>query len=560
MFASNPDTFLLRPVGPSQRTPAVGAAALLLAHGRGELGRDAVDALVTRLVLDDRIEEWFSVLVGVTHGQRADRARRLTALRIAVAVFDGLPRHVAERAAEPLALRMAIAPEPPEMPRVHNATGSPASVATAALPRSGPRGIDPEEAATLLLTTPIDVRRGGVPFFSRTVPGETISYRDDRLPSAVLRCVWQNHYPLREPVMGWLDDLSRDDQQAVRFRAAQAAGLLCALDYSHTLDALVVPAAQARPRRDPAVAHTVEPEEEDERIADLGRICRRRRQFAAMAMDHVARDAQLGRVVRFTLRRWRRNPDPALRWTAARAYGYDIGASYPLAALEELKVLGTPWELHPYPSMTPTQQRLEESVFHAAGDAVADMFGSGAHREVLAALDEWSGDERWSVRLLALQAIVALIPRIASSVGTPDIGGGARVEPNRTPQRALLDDRDRVERARWPIFVALHGREPELQRQGAELIRFALRSREQPTVLEAFEEIYFAADDFPDALPAVEAFLPLLIKDESDRDRLLGLLHRMRGAWADPLSAEVADRLAEVIVGAPVMTGKKVFS
>ena len=62
------------------------------------------------------------------------------------------------------------------------------------------------------------------------------------------------------------------------------------------------------------------------------------------------------------------------------------------------------------------------------------------------------------------------------------------------------------------------------------------------------------------ALPAVEAFLPLVIKEESDRGRLLGLLHYMRGTWADPLSPDIADRLEEVIHGIPVMTGRKVFS
>ena len=76
-----------------------------------------------------------------------------------------------------------------------------------------------------------------------------------------------------------------------------------------------------------------------------------------------------------------------------------------------------------------------------------------------------------------------------------------------------------------------------------------------------FEEIYFIADDFPDAaLPAVESFLPLLIKEESDRGRLLGLLNRMRVAWADPVSADVADRLEEVIAAVPVVTGRKVLS
>jgi hypothetical protein len=531
-LASSPVTARL--LGPAARPfEAAEAAALLLAHGRGERSRDETDTLIERLVVDDRIEEWFSVLVGITHGQHADRARRLTAMRIAVAVFDGLPRHIAETTAERLAIRMAVPPAPPG-----DAFGSDRFV----LPRTGPRGVDPDETATLLATTPITVARGEVPVFARTVPGETISYRDDRLPSAVLRCVWHNHYPLRAPMLGWLADLSRDERQQVRFRAAQAAGLLCALDYTHTLDALVLPAAIAG---------------SDAADGEVPTDVSWRRQFAAMAIDHVARDERLRRFVRFQVRRWRRAADPALRWTAAYAYGFDIGARDPEHTFEELRVLGTPWESRPYATMTHTQKRDEESVFHAAGAAIAGMFCAGAHIEVLAKLHDWIVDPRSSVRLLAAQAVIYLTTEMAFRIGTPEAtgdGGGPEAVP-------LLDETDREQRAIWPVLVALHGRHPELQRQGAELIRFALRSNAQTVALTAFGDIFDIAEDYPDtALPAVEAFLPLVIKDEADRGRLLDLLHRMRHAWADALSPEVADRLEGVITGIPVVTGRKVFS
>jgi hypothetical protein len=279
-------------------------------------------------------------------------------------------------------------------------------------------------------------------------------------------------------------------------------------------------------------------------------------------MDHAARDDQLARLIRSTLRRWRRSKDPALRWTAAFAYGYDIGARNPDMAFEELKVLGTPWELLPQRKKLKRDQfRMEESVFHAAGTSVANMFGSGAHHEVLEVLQEWSDHPRWSVRLLALQAVVVLTSMTASTTGTPELGEAA-VEPiQERVDGPLLDPQDRVARARWPILIALHDRRSELQRQGAELIRFGLRSREQDVVLKEFEEIFSIAEEEPEtALPAVEAFLPLMIKEESDRNRLLDLLRHMRGAWADPLAPDIADRLEEVIREIPVMTGEKVFS
>ena len=88
-----------------------------------------------------------------------------------------------------------------------------------------------------------------------------------------------------------------------------------------------------------------------------------------------------------------------------------------------------------------------------------------------------------------------------------------------------------------------------------------MRSNAQTIALDAFGDIFDIAEDYPDtALLAVEAFLPLVIKDEADRSRLLSLLHRMRHAWADALSPEVADRLEGVITGIPVVTGRKVFS
>jgi len=339
----------------------------------------------------------------------------------------------------------------------------------------------------------------------------------------------------------------------------------------------VRPAAEASPPgKQPPTPGAAEDDDEDDEAQDgrpnwkrvrerhqkRDKVSRRRRQFAAVAMDHAARDAQLEGLVRFMLRRWRRSDDPALRWTAACAYGYDLGARDAAAAFDELRVLGTPDELRPSRrKFKPEKFFLEESVFHASGEAMANMFGSGAHREVLAVLHEWSVDSRWSLRLLALQAVICLIPRMAATIGTPEVAG-AHVGPGRTRASApLLDAADREERARWPILIALHGRHPELQRQGAELVRFGLRSRGQKTVLSQFEDIYFIAEDYPEtALPAVEAFLPLVITEESDRGGLLGLLHRMRDAWADPLSPDIADRLEEVIRGVSVVTGKKVFS
>jgi hypothetical protein len=51
-------------------------------------------------------------------------------------------------------------------------------------------------------------------------------------------------------------------------------------------------------------------------------------------------------------------------------------------------------------------------------------------------------------------------------------------------------------------------------------------------------------------LAAVESFLPRLVVEEPDRARLRGLVRQRRRAWADPLPAEVADRLDEALTRA----------
>src|SRR6185437_13875395 len=104
--------------------------------------------------------------------------------------------------AETLAVRMATPPRTP---------GDADGEGRLLLPHTGSRGVDPDEAATLLATTAITVAPAMAPFATREVPGETIAYLDDRMPSAVLRCVW-HHYPLREPMVAWLGDLAQDNR------------------------------------------------------------------------------------------------------------------------------------------------------------------------------------------------------------------------------------------------------------------------------------------------------------------------------------------------------------
>ncbi len=183
-------------------------------------------ARTEQILFDERFEEWFAPLGGLRPGLRGQRFRQLTAMRIAVAVFDGMPRHVAEAAADDLAAHLD-SPLPP--PR----TSTDASPPRAA--RGPARLLDPDQARGLESSSSIVLERRGVPEGTGHVPGEVISYADDRMPVELLRWVWLTQYTLRGPMIAWLDGFSREPRVHVRLRAAQAAGLLCTIDFTHTL-------------------------------------------------------------------------------------------------------------------------------------------------------------------------------------------------------------------------------------------------------------------------------------------------------------------------------------
>jgi len=423
------------------------------------------------------------------------------------------------------------------------------------IPRTGMRLLDPDDSATMLADTPIETESQDVPLSTGMVPGEVIRYRDRRMSAALLRYVWQSQYALRHPMITWLDGLSRDPRTNVRLRAAQAAGLICSLDFTHTFDALIRPAAEARPDVRP-VADVENDDQDDE---DFDASWQYRRYFAAVAMDHVARDPRLRKAVRGQLSRWRRSDDPALRWTAAIALGYDVGARTPDNALNELRVLGTPWEARRYRELEASASSkraraltAEEEVFHAAGSGVAGLFRYGAHREVLDQLRAWIDDPHSSVRLLAVQAVIYIMGTTVSAVGRPETRGPAVSDE-------LVADSDRQDRARWPVLLAMHGRQNPVERPAADLVRRALRSKDRKVALEVLGGWFASAGEDGDVLAAVEAFLPLLVVEESDRGRLRGLVKEMRHRWEEPLPGLVADRLDDALVRIRTIAGRKVF-
>lgn len=526
-------------------------ATLLLRNGRSDIAPE-LRARIEQILFDERFEEWFAALGALRPGVGGRRIRQLTAIRIAVAVFDKMPRHIAVAAADDLAAHLE-SPHPP--PRTSPDAAPPPAM------RGPARLLDPDEARSLASSSAIRIEQRDVLDGSGVVPGEVIRYADDRIPVALLRWVWMTQYALREPIIAWLDGLSREPRGHVRLRAAQAAGLLCTVDFTHTVSNLVQPAAEARPGV--ASAFTVV----DEQKADVDEedqldVAWSRHHFAAVAMDHAARDPALHQAVRGLLTRWRRSQQAALRWTSAIALGFDVGAREVDKTLDELRVLGTPGESDRFREIEQSDQdgrrrafalRHENEVFNAAASGMVWLFRIGAHRQVLDALALWMLHPRRSVRWLALQSVIYMMKVRVAAVGRPEAN-----DPQRSDD--LVSDVDRTSRRNWPVLLALHTDDRQLGDRSAALVRDALRTRHRRPVLKVLADwIELAAED-DDALAAVEAALTRLVREETDRARLRGLVRHMQHRWEDPLADGVAQRIDAVLTEITIDPGEKVLA
>jgi len=504
-------------LGPAPRPHEVATSAgLLIAHGRRELTEEQLITQVAGL-LDDQIAEWFSILRGTSYGERAERVRRLTALRIAAAVFDGMPHHVTTVAAEALAGWMA---QPP--PLVDGRGAEPAGLPAA---RTAPPMVDAEDE---LQVSRLQVEQSTVRVHGgRKVAASILQFHDPRTPVALLRFVWDHHMWLRRPMVAWLESLGRDPRKAVRVRAAQAAGLLCSFDFSHTFYALVQPAATARVRRqDDAASSTLDDESEES--------TNRRREFAAGALDHAARDPEMAEVATRVLQRWRRERDVAQQWTAAATWGLDLGRSDLDKALEELRIIGTPQERFDL-----DDDDAEWGLIFVAGLSLAKLFARGAHRAVIELLEDWLGRRRQSLTLLSVQAVLLMADLRVSAVDPSGSADGS--------DEAILVGEQSGSRGTWPVLLALHDSEPDLAERTAALLRAALRSPWGGTVTDVLGRWFVLARSDAGALTAIEEMLPLLVRDSADAIRMRRLVQRRQASWTDPLDAAIAVRLIRSI-------------
>lgn len=501
-------------------------AQLLLAHGRDEIPLQEVELHCSGFV-KDQVIEWFGALPRATRYDVAERAMRQAGFQLALAVLNEMPRTVVTEAAEDLAGWLIRTVYPQRTP-------------------GRPLFADPEVTLLDLMRA----RTAERPFYysSGSVPVSVVSFQDDRYPQTVLSQVWQQHHNLRLPLVRWLQDLARDPRSYVWECAAQAAGVLCWVDFPGTFDQLIWPAA-----------HTEPPENLSERDAAWWDYL----VFAALALDQASQNEGLRTVVNGILRGWRRRGTHSERCTAAIAHGYPPVHRSVETSLEELRIIGTPQELDdriPDDEATLKNRDLNHrDLIWAAGRSIALLFATGAQHAVLTRLSHWierrehperdGRPPRESLRRLALQTVILMADLKVSALSERQFTG---THPDR-----LSFPKGFEERLKWPLLLALLDDDPSLVNAISSLLRQTLRSAAREIVLKKLDSWMQTAQADPACATVLVNLLPNLVENESDRARLLDRVRRRRLAWADALRPDIAEQLAATLEHTP--NGKRKY-
>jgi hypothetical protein len=467
-------------------------ARLLVAHGRGEHTVEEVESSCADLVAH-QVAEWFAELRYASRGHAEDHALRLAAFRIALAVFNESPLHIVREAGERLARKMMIALWPKRNPG---------------------RPLFADDQDIWLAAARAELVEGHIIFSDARVPVPMVRYVDRRFPRAVLRYVWLSHHNMRQPLTEWLLEEGKDERDLVWVRTAQAAGLLCALDFPYTFHDLIGPAANS--------------DIDTERV------------FAAVALDLAALDEQVRPAVAEVLKRWV-NGSINQQWTAAHTLGYEIGLRPLEKTLESLRVLGTRTETEP--DWAPEHQH---ELFLVAGDSLARLFAVGAAAAVLRRLMWWiQPGQRTSLHDLATWTVLNLANTYVDDLINVD----ALLRHNTLTEDGGENSRPGVSRERkhWPMLLALQDEAPALTEPVAELVLHALRTSHNEDAEWVLSKWMRAGAKDRSCLDALIQFLPRLMRRDGDRRRLLYLVRRMRQDWTEPLGDDVARALEHVV-------------
>lgn len=467
-------------MGPAP-TPAEvsGLVQLLVESSQQSRAAEAVAARCAVFV-DHLVAEWFDDVRDPPRGESGDRSLRFIGYRIALAVLNHTSQHFVAEAGERLGARLILTRAPRREPG---------------------RPVFGSEHRYWLEASRGHVIPGVALVGDTTVPVELAAFADDRIPVAVLKHVWRHHHNTRSPLLSWLADLADDVHPEVWVRAAQAAGLLCALDFPDVFRSLIRGWA--------------------------GHTDTHRRLVAAFALDQAAQERAVLPAVREVINSWKNDGDEAQRWTVAAALGYDLGLASVEDALNDLRALGT-W-----------REDEETPVARIASESVARLLAQGEVEKVAHRLLSWLEDRRTSVCDLALLTIIRLSRMKVNDLWDINIfaSGSGR---DRWP---LIADR-----GRWPLLLALQDEDAKFTEPFADLVWRSLdTARSRDAALKSLTRWIQGSERDRSYLPALASFLRLLADTPSSARRLRQLVADLRAGTQRPLAPAVANYLDQAL-------------
>ncbi|MBN6042025.1 hypothetical protein [Amycolatopsis sp. 195334CR] len=463
-------------------------AALLAEHARGGVTREEVEREADGFAYD-QVAEWFAALQALRPGEDLDEALRLAGFRIALAVLNEAPFNVVAEVAALLSQFFI------------DAMGT---------VRTRRTSLFSDDQETRLPALRAHLVNGYAVFDKVRVATELLAFQDDRYPITILKYVWRNHHHLRAEMVRWLMKLSKHTVTAVWVRSAQAAGYLCSLDFSYAFSKVIVPGARA----------------------EYSRKAWQRKMFAALALDQAGQDGELRAAIDERLCEWRRRGLWGERWTAAAAWGFTLGRESPERAFEELRVLGTQSELR---VPVDEDEAADVVLMHIAGRSLARLLAGGAVREALARIEVWNTSGRSSLRRLAVTSLA-----YAANLDSYELAYLQLPVSGRSVMRPGSE--------RWPLLLVLQADDPGLTEPIANLIRGLLRSTEGERTAREFLRKWFRAAEFDaECMGVLVKFLPNVVHDQNDTQRLCYLIEWTRTSWEDPLRDDVAKDLVAAV-------------
>ncbi|OKI01242.1 hypothetical protein A6A06_20765 [Streptomyces sp. CB02923] len=325
------------------------------------------------------------------------------------------------------------------------------------------------------------------------IPVRVTRFQGRRLASAVLCEAWDGYHNVRGPLTRWLRSLCDDQRPQMWVRAAIVAGVLCARDYLYGFSELLLPLARA-----------------DSPVQQMA---------AATALAEASRDPQVRPAVRGLLRDWARGDDRSACETAAFAHGYGLVAGSVTGSLDELARIGC--------------REDGGKPADAASYSVVRLLAGPEPEVVLRRLARWLRDRQQVRQNLALVVVLR-----ALSTRTSHLWG-------------LQGDSPVLESyGSWPLAAALVAAHPDRASWLADLVHETLNTaRAGAAAQEEMSRWMRRAGKEPRQLDVLCAFLPRLVEERRDRDRLLLLVARLERDSDEPLAPRAAARMRAVLEG-----------